>query len=145
MAIIDTAMRVLHVLFAGLWTGGTFFMALGVLPAARRGTVDADAVDWIAGRFTYLTLASAGILFLTGGHLAGTLYTFETLLGTVRGYLVLAMLALWLVLAGILHFGTRKLRASADGDLESRIGASQRWFGVAGVVAVCLLVVAGLL
>lgn len=146
MSVIDTAMRVGHVLFAALWTGASLFMAAGVVPAARDGRVGADAIEWIARRFTYLTIGSVLVLFVTGGHLAGTLYTFESLTGSGRGHLVLTMIALWLALAVLLHFGTRKLLAGArEGELDVGVDASRPWFLASGVGAVLVLVVAGLL
>lgn len=146
MSVIDTAMRVGHVVFAGLWTGGALFMAAGVVPAARNGRIGEDAIEWIAQRFTYLTVGSVLVLFVTGGHLAGTLYTFESLAGSGRGHLVLTMIALWLVMAVLLHFGTRKLLAGArSGSLDAGVDRSLPWFRASGVGAVLLLVVAGLL
>ena len=146
MSIIDTAMRVVHVLFAGTWTGGTLLMAAVVLPAARDGRLSASALEGILDRFTYLTLASAGLLFVTGGHLAGTGYTVEALLGTGRGHLVLGMLGLWLVLAGILHVGTRGMQDELDGgNVESAVASGLPWYQFGGVVSAALLVVAGLL
>ncbi|MGM0591040.1 MAG: CopD family protein [Halobacteriota archaeon] len=145
MALLDTLMRVLHVVFAGTWAGGTLVMAALVVPAARDGLLRADAVDWMARRFTYLTLASVVVLLLTGGHLAGTLYTFDSLASSGRGHLVLTMVGLWLVLAGLLHVSTRRLTAGLDGGVEAAARDSQAWFGVSAAVAVALLVVAGLL
>jgi uncharacterized membrane protein len=146
MSIIDTTMRVVHVLFAGAWTGGTLLMATVVLPAAQNGRLGASALEWILDRFTYVTLASVGLLFVTGGHLAGTGYTFEALFGTGRGHLVLGMLGLWFVLAGILHVGTRGIQKELDGgNVETAVDAGLTWYRLGGVVAALLLVVAGLL
>lgn len=146
MAVLDTTVGVLHTLFAGLWAGGVLVMAGLVLPAARNGHLTEAGLRMIAKRFTYLTLASVAVTFATGGHMAGTRYTFESLLGTERGYLVLAMLGLWFVLAGLLHVGTRGLTSNLDsGSVESAVAASSAWFNASAVVALALLVVAGLL
>jgi uncharacterized membrane protein len=146
MSLIDSLMRVVHVLFAGTWTGGTLLMAALVLPAAREGRLGTGALSWILDRFTRVTLASAALLFLTGGHLAGTGYTFEALLGTGRGHLVLGMLGLWFVLAGLLHFGTRGMQDDLDaGDARTAAETGLPWYRAGGVVSVALLVVAGLL
>lgn len=146
MAVLDTIIGVLHMLFAGLWAGGVLVMAGLVLPAARKGHLNEAGLRAIAKRFTHLTLASVAVMFVTGGHLAGTLYTFESLQGTGRGHLVLTMVALWFVLAGLLHFATRGLTSALDsGSVEDAVAASSTWFNASAVVALALLVIAGLL
>jgi uncharacterized membrane protein len=144
MSIIDTAVRVSHFLFAGLWTGGTLLMAAAVLPAVRETAVGRDVLDPIVRRFTGLTLASVLVLFVSGGHLAGTTYTVGTLTGSGRGHLVLTMVALWLVLAGVLHVGTRPLRDQTL-DVDTAVARSLPWYRGGAVVSLCLLVLAGLL
>lgn len=143
---IDTIVRVAHVLFAGAWAGGTLFVVGAILPAARAGHLSGDGLAWIARRFGHLSMASVAILFVTGGHLAGTYYTVESLSSTGRGHLVLTMLGLWLVLAGVLHVGTKRLTDGLDaaGPREA-VEATWSWFVVGGVLAAALLVVAGLL
>lgn len=146
MTFLDTSIRVAHVLLAGTWAGGALFMAGAVVPAARAGRLDADALSWVTRRFSRLTMAAAAVLFVTGGHLAGTSYGGGALTGTGRGHLVIAMTVLWAVLAGVLHFGTRSLNRGLDGgDARAAADASRGWFLAAGVVAVLLLVVAGVL
>ena len=146
MTVLDVTIEVLHTLFAGLWAGGVLVMAGLVLPAARDGHLSEAGLRWVAKRFTYLTLASVGVLFLTGGHMAGTRYTFESLQGTGRGHLVVTMLGLWFVLAGLLHVGTHGLTDELDsGSVESAVAATATWFNASAVVALALLVVAGLL
>lgn len=136
---------VVHTVFAALWTGSTLAVAGAVIPAAQRDLLDADALSLVARRFTYLTLASVLLLLATGGHLAGTLYTTESLQSTGRGHLVLAMVALWLALAGILHFATRRLTVDDSETVESAAASARPWFLAASAVSVALLVVAGLL
>ena len=146
MTLIDTSVRIVHVAFAATWTGGTLLFAGAVLPAAGRGVLDAEALSWMTRRFSYLSMAAVAILFATGGHLAGTLYTFETLASTGRGHLVLAMLGLWLVLGGVLHVGPRRLQgALEEHGPSSAAAASDTWFRAAAIVSVALLVVAGAL
>ena len=146
MTLVDATVRVVHVLFAGSWAGGTLLMALAVLPAARQGHLSGDGLSWIARRFSLLSMASVAALLVTGGHLAGTLYTFETLSGSGRGHLVLTMVALWFVLAGLLHVGTHRMTGRLD-DIgpERAVEAGSPWYLAGAVVAVALLVVAGLL
>lgn len=126
MAIADLVTHALHLLFAGLWTGSVLFVALAGVPA--------DGVDPLR----YISRASALVLLLTGGHLAGTRYTAESLTGTTAGWAVLAMLVLWLALAGLTEVAASK---HEDGGPE----ASATLFRVAGVVAALLLIDGGLL
>lgn len=146
MQTLDAIMRVVHMTFGGLWTGATLFMVGLVLPAARRGHLGADALAWVTKRFSYLSMASVLAMLLTGGHLAGTLYTFERLASPGRGHLVLTMLALWFVLAGLLHVGTGRITDALEGGSAADAAAAGRtWYRVSGLVALGLLVVAGLL
>ena len=143
---LDAIMRVAHMTFGGLWAGATLFMVGLVLPAARNGHIDAAALGWVTKRFSYLSIASVLAMLLTGGHLAGTLYTFGLLAGSRRGHLVLTMVALWFVLAGTLHVGTsRMVDRLDDGSAADAVAAGRTWYRASGVVALALLVVAGLL
>jgi hypothetical protein len=134
MAAIDTAMRTLHLTFGALWTGSVLLFVLGVIPAIT----DVDRLAAVAGREVQLSRASVLVTFLTGGHLAGTYYTVGSLFGTTRGYLVLAMLVLWFVLAGLVEVGSSRFD---DGDLA----AGTTLFRAGGAVAVVLLLLGGLL
>ncbi|WP_232688657.1 CopD family protein [Halobacterium zhouii] len=136
---------VVHTIFAALWTGSTIAVAGAIVPAAQRDLLDADALSLVARRFTYLTLTSVVLLLATGGHLAGTLYTAESLQSTGRGHLVLAMVGLWFALAGILHFATRRLTVDETETVESAAASARPWFLAASGVSLALLVVAGLL
>jgi len=133
-------------LFAGVWTGSVLFMTYGILPVARAGDIDTDPFADITSRLLTLSRASALVLFLTGGHLAGVLYTVESLTGSTRGYLVIAMIVLWLSLAGLVEVGTSRI---SDGLRERKVrtpAEKGRPFFLAGsVAALGLLVVAGLL
>jgi len=136
----------IHTIFAALWTGGTLVVAGAVVPAARSELLSMEGLTLIARRFRHLTTASFLLLLLSGGHLAGTLYTGETLQTTSRGNLVLTMVGLWLVLAIVLFFGLRRL---SGGESEQSAAApatkARPWFLGASVVSIVLLVVAGLL
>lgn len=143
--VFDTVM-VLHTVFAAIWTGGTLLIAGAILPAARRGSLDGDALRLVGSRFWYTTIASVLILLMTGGHLAGTLYTFDALQTTGRGHLVLTMTGLWLVLTIILYVGTRPLRrVPADGSAVTAATSARPWFLAGSAVSLVLLVLAGLL
>lgn len=146
MAIADAVSVVTHLVFAGVWTGSVVFVTVGVLPLAVRGDINAGPLEQVADRLTTLSRASALLLFVTGGHLAGTGYTVETLTGTTRGFLVLAMLGLWFVLAALVEVGASRLTDGASREkVREPARAARRLFQAATVVAVALLVVGGLL
>ncbi|WP_433629832.1 CopD family protein [Halomicrococcus sp. NG-SE-24] len=146
MTVLDATMELLHTLFAGVWAGWTLFVAALVVPAARNGRLGAEALDWLTGRYAQFSTLAAVVLFATGGHLAGTRYEVESLTGTGRGHLVLAMVALWFALAGLSHVGRSRLSDALDRESASDAAAGvASIFYAAGVVAVGLLLVAGLL
>ena len=144
--VVDTVMTTLHVLLGALWVGSVVFVAGAILPAAVEGALDAAPLETIADRLVYLSRGASVVMLLTGGHLAGTRYTVETLTGTGRGHLVLAMLALWLVLAALVEVGRSRL---VDGLQEKRVRTPAAEvttiFRAAAVVGILLLVDAGLL
>lgn len=134
MAVIDTAMRTLHLAFGGLWAGSVVLFVFGVLPSIS----DADRLAAIAGREVQLSRLSVLVTFLTGGHLAGTYYTFGELVGSTRGYLVLFMILLWVALAALVEVGTARLRGG-------NVDAGTTLYRAGGVVALLLLLAGGLL
>lgn len=134
-------MRSLHQLFAAVWVGATVYITVAVLPALRNGEGSTGFADRLASRFTVLSITSVVVLLLTGGHLAGTLYTFDSLVETTSGNLVLAMTAGWFVLAGVLHLGTKKLDDGvSEGRLREPAKAAYPWFVLGSVLGVALLV-----
>ena len=145
VSIHDVAMTV-HTIFAAIWTGGTLVVAGAVIPAARNELLSTDGLTLIARRFWYLTVGSVLLLMFSGGHLAGTLYTVETLQSSSRGNLVLLMVGLWFVLAVVLFFGFRRLTSSQP-EQSAGVAATKarQWFLGGSVVAIALLVIAGLL
>lgn len=144
--VVDTAVTVLHVLTGALWVGSVVFVAGAILPAAVDGALDAAPLESLSGKLVTWSRGASVVTFLTGGHMAGTRYTIETLTGTGRGHLVLAMLTLWFVLAALVEIGNGRL---SDGVREKRVrGPAREAIGVfraAAVVGVLLLVDAGLL
>jgi uncharacterized membrane protein len=146
MTTVDTAVNAIHLLFAGLWAGSAFFVARGLLPAARAGDVDATPLRRLIGRFRTGSRVASVVLLATGGHLAGRRYTAETLFGTTRGYLVVAMVVLWLAMTGLIEVGAGKL---LDGLDERKVRAPARsatpFFLAAAVAAATLLLVGGVL
>ncbi|WP_135536396.1 MULTISPECIES: hypothetical protein [Halobacteriales] len=146
MATMLDVVMTIHTIFAALWTGGTLLVAGTVLPAARRDLLGEEALALIGRRFSYLTIASVLLLLFTGGHLAGTLYTAESLQLTGRGHLVLTMVGLWLVLPIVLYGGFRQLTGlPPEQSAATAATAARPWFLTASVVSIALLIVAGLL
>ncbi|WP_299330751.1 transporter [Haloplanus sp.] len=146
MATVDTAINAIHLLVAGLWAGSVLFVAGGLLPAARDGDLGATVLGGLIGRLRWGSRVASVVLLLTGGHLAGTRYTAETLFGSTRGYLVLAMVGLWLAMAGLIEAGSGRL---LDGVDERRVRKPARaatpFFVAATGAAVGLLVIGGVL
>lgn len=142
MAPLDTAVVATHLLFAGVWTGSVVFVAGAVVPVAVRGDLAAGPRAAIADRLATTSRLSAVVLLLTGGHLAASEFTVGSLAGSTRGRLVVAMLALWLVLAGLVEVGASRLGRGVDGG---SVHGSRRALLAASVVAGLLLVDAGIL
>lgn len=146
MAVVNTAVGVLHLLFAGLWTGAVAFVAWQVVPLFRDGDLGVEPGTAIISGLRGLSRASALVLLLTGGHLAASRYTAATLFGSGRGHLVLTMVALWLVLTGLVEVASgRALDELEAGRLRTAGETTATLFAAAAVVALLLLVVAGLL
>ena len=144
--VVNAVSYVLHMTFAALLTGSVLYVALAVNPTAVAGDIRPDAFEQITGRLTTITRASAVVLFLTGGHQAGSFYTFETLVGSFRGHLVLAMLALWLVLTALVEIAGARLRDGLNADkLREPAREARPFLRAAAVLALLLLVDAGLL
>lgn len=143
---LETAVYTFHTAFAALWVGSVLFVSTSVLPLAIDGDVAPDVFGTVVARLQWLTRISAVVLFATGGHLAGTLYTVGTLTGTGRGYLVLAMLGLWLALAAAIEVGSaRALRGVDHRKIREPARQARPFYRLGSLFAIGLLVVAGLL
>jgi len=146
MTTLLEATYAVHLLFAGLWAGGVVFVTLGVLPSAREGAMDPEPLGTAFDRLTTVSRVSAVVLFLTGGHMARRVYTAETLTGTTDGYLVLAMIALWLALAALVEVGAGRV---GDGVDEKKVRQPARsatpLYQAASVVGAVLLLAGGVL
>ncbi len=139
--------RTTHLVFAALWAGSVCFVAAVVLPLARDGAFNTTRpLEVISGKLTTISRVSSLVLFLSGGHMAGTGYTAEGLFGSTNGRLVLAMVALWLVLTALVEIGAKRLDAGLTGKkIREPARDALPVFRGAALVAIGLLVVAGLL
>jgi putative copper export protein len=146
MSIADTVAYVLHLGFAGFWTGSILFFAYAVLPQAREATIRPEPLQSLLGKVTTVSRASALLLLITGGHMAGNGYTVESLTGSSSGHLVLTMVALWLVLIVLVEMGAARMRSGLE-ELKVRTPEAEArpFFYAAAAVALLLLVDAGLL
>ncbi|WP_254829909.1 CopD family protein [Haloglomus salinum] len=146
MAIVDAAFYAIHLLVGALWTGSVLFAAAAVLPTARAGEVRPEPLSAVFSRLTTLSRGSALVMLLTGGHMAAQLYTFESLTASPRGHLVLTMTLLWLVMTGLVEVGNSRLQDGLDAKkVRSPARTAGRFYRAAGVVAVLLLLDAGVL
>jgi hypothetical protein len=144
--VLDTVMYTVHTAFAALWAGSVLFVVAAVLPLAMNGDLSPAAFGSVVSKLQWVTRISALLSFVTGGHLAGTQYTVGTLTGTTSGYLVLAMLALWLGLAAVVEIGSAKAGRGIENDKIREPARDARPFYLLGAaLAVGLLIVAGLL
>ncbi len=144
--VVDTTMYTVHTAFAGLWAGSVLFVAVAVLPLAMNGELSPKAFGSVVSKLQWVTRISALLTFITGGHLAGTRYTVETLTGTTSGYLVLAMLALWFGLAAVIEIGSAKANRGIENEKIREPARDARPFYLLGVaLSVGLFVTAGLL
>jgi hypothetical protein len=143
---VSTAVRTVHLVFAATWVGSVLFVTFGVLPLARDGEMDADPTRRILVRLTNVSRLCALVLLLTGGHMAATAYGLDGLTGTTAGYLVVAMVVLWLALAGLIEVAAARM---TDELREKMVRSPTRdflpWFYGASVIAVLLLLDAGVI
>jgi uncharacterized membrane protein len=141
---LHSASAFLHLIFAAVWTGSVLFVTWGVLPSARTGTIDANAFESIVGKLLVVSRGSAIVLLVSGGLMASR-YGGE-LTSTTPGVLVLGMTVLWLLLIGFVEMAARTLKDGlASGNVATAVAESHDRFGAAGVVALLLLIDAGLL
>jgi len=144
MSAVNAVVYGVHLLFAGLWAGAVLFTAYAVLPTAMDGSANAGPLATMTGKLRTVSRSSALLLFLTGGHLAATKYTVGSLTGSTRGYLVIAMIVLWFLLAGLVEVGASKL---SDGFAQQKVRQPARearpFILGAALVSVLLLLDAG--
>lgn len=144
MVTVYTLMDILHVLVGGVWAGWTAFMAALIVPAARDGRLDADALDWLTGRFARFSQIAPVVMLLTGGYMASQGVVTDGPLDSLRGQLVVTMVGLWLVLSVLSNVASRRLVAGVGSDGDEPVARDTAMgFYVAGGVALALLLVGG--
>ncbi len=150
--VVDITARLLHLVFAGIWAGAVVYVAVAVLPLARDGAFNTThPLEVLSAKVTTISRVSAFVLLVTGGHLAGVLYTFDgdggpSLFTTTQGQLVILMVVLWLALAALVEIGASRLESGLNGKkLREPAQRSLPFFQAAAVMAVILLLIGGLL
>lgn len=123
MSLLDALMNAVHLGFAAFWVGSVIFLTVAILPLARTGAFDAAPLETVTGRLQWISRASALFLFVSGGHLAGTRHTVDSLFGSSQGHLVLVMLSLWFLLALLVELGSKRL---AGGLAERKVRTPAR-------------------
>lgn len=144
MVALGQLLNSIHLAAAGLWAGAVLYATVGLLPLARAGDIDAGPAKTLLDRLAWLSRGSSLVLLLTGAHLAATRYPGDALLGTARGHLVVTMVLLWIALSGLVEVGTSRFGDALDRQ-KVRTGAddTRRFFRLASVVAVALLLLGG--
>jgi uncharacterized membrane protein len=146
MSLVDVVMNGIHLGFAGLWVGSVIFVTVAILPVARRGAFDAAPLESVTARLEWISRASVLLLLVSGGHLAGTRYTAGSLFGTGRGWLVLAMVGLWFVLAALVEVGSSRLSTGlAERKVRQPASEARPYFIAGSLVGVLLFALAALL
>ena len=109
---------VLHVVSGALWTGATLYVVYATLPRATDGTLSREAFVDAAHRLLLITRWTGVVLPITGAYMVWVLYTPLSLLTTSsRGWAVLAMVALWGLMNGVIEMGVLRMRRETDPEI----------------------------
>ena len=128
MVLIDAIILFIHIFFAVIFVGGSFFIWLVVWPASYEITNDEKErtriVGRIAKRFAIFTHISVFILVITGIYNA-TWYlgTFSALFDTTGGRILLVKVVIVavdiaLIYANNLYHGRKIMRLAREGKLD---------------------------
>ncbi|MFB6110908.1 MAG: copper resistance protein CopD [Halobacteriaceae archaeon] len=166
MNLVLLASYVLHVVSGTFWVGAVLYVAAAIMPVATEDALSPGAFETTMDRLLTITRWTGVALPLTGVYQLWVLYPTTRLLGTSRGYLVLAMLGLWTIMNGLVEAGIYRIREAAgsapgvlayltaglavDGGLgNANVGevaaAGQGYLRVAALFGIGLLVDAGVL
>ena len=128
MLLVNAIILFIHIFFAILFVGGSFFIWLVVWPTSYELTEDEKErtriVGRIAKRFALFTHISVIVLIITGIYNA-TWYlgTFSALFNTTGGHLLLAKIIvvgidIIIIYANNLYHGRKIMRLAREGKLE---------------------------
>jgi len=147
MATAYTAVTAVHLLVGAIWAGSVLFFTYSLLPLGRAGDVGVGTLETATGKLTTVSRASAVLQLLTGGYMASPMGVGAAgYWSTTDGYLVVAMVVLWLLLAALTEMAASRLRDGLDADKVREPAANAANFlYAASVVAVLLLLDAGAL
>ncbi|GGL43124.1 hypothetical protein GCM10009037_28240 [Halarchaeum grantii] len=148
MATALTAVYAIHLLAGALWAGSVCFFTYSYLPLAKGGDVSVDVLASATSKLTTVSRAGAVLQLLTGGYLASPMGvgTTSAYWSSTSGYLVIAMVVLWLLLAAFTEMAASRLRDGLDVDkVRTPAREASALLYAASAVAVLLLVDAGLL
>ena len=137
--------RIAHLVFAALWAGSVWYVAFVVIPLAGDGAFrTTEPLVAFTDRLRTISRVSALVLLLTGGHLAASGYTADSLVETTNGQLVLVMTGLWLALTAVVEVATARLDDGLSSKkLREPARTTRPLFLLAAALALGLLVVAG--
>jgi hypothetical protein len=158
-----TLSYVVHVVAAAFWTGAVLYGVYAVLPPALAGDLPPAGFERTVDGLLRVTRWTGLALPATGLYQIWVLYPLPRLVGTTRGHLVLAMLALWTVMNGVVETGVYRMltddgaavgvgtyvaegfRLPADADVPRLAAVGRPYLLGAAALAVLLLVDAALL
>ncbi len=113
--VVLTAAYVAHVISAALWTGATLYVVYALWPEAMSGQLSVRTFVSQVHKLLLITRWTGVVLPVTGAYLIWVLYTpLELLIESQGGLLVLAMLALWGVMNGLIEVGILQMRNTVD-------------------------------
>ncbi|NHN41975.1 hypothetical protein G9C85_10085 [Halorubellus sp. JP-L1] len=146
MSLVEVGVRAVHLVVAATWVGAVVFFAFGILPLAREGSLNATPLERFAERLQVGSRVASVLLLLSGGYMISLAGYERTLLSSTSGYLVLAMVVLWLALTGLVEVGASRVLAGTE-ELKVRTPAKRAtpFLRAATLVGVLLLVDAVLL
>ena len=146
MSVATTASYAVHMVVGAVWVGAIAFLAVGVLPLARDGTLNAEPLGRLAGTLQTLSRYAAVFLLATGIHLGVVRGYGAAGLADPRSHLVVTMAGLWFVTTGLVEVGSGKLVDGTDRDkVREPAREATRFLQAAAVGGSLILVVAALL
>jgi len=133
MALVDTAMRIVHLLAGGILAGSVVFFAFAVTRNSASGA-GSETASQLAASLATVSRVCAVLVLVSGGYMAAILGS--ALQGTT-GMLVGVMIILWLVVTALVEIGNSRL---GDGASVSDVSSV---YLLAALTSVLLLLDAG--